>query len=157
MQKPDYFEILQRGLNLNQLNPETIKYLYQDDQQLYQKKDIPFIKDTLLKLGSGGLMSIQSKNPSRKRYEIPTQTVTSNYSTFKLSKVLSEDIQHVKEPEPDVIITPPRVEPVSNNESVLQETLQRIQSSPPQEPNLEYQHPQVRKLITMAPSELNCV
>lgn len=35
MQKPDYFEILQRGLNLNQLNPETIKYLYQDDQQLY--------------------------------------------------------------------------------------------------------------------------
>jgi hypothetical protein len=56
----DYMQLLQRAVDLNELTAETIRYLYRDDLSLFEKKDIPFIKDTLLKLGAGGLLQIQT-------------------------------------------------------------------------------------------------
>ena len=54
----NYLSVFQRGIDLNEANEETLKYLREDNNQLFSKKDIPFLKDTLMQLGS-------SKNSKR--------------------------------------------------------------------------------------------
>ena len=66
----DYMSCLHRGIDLNKLSEETLQYL-NNDKMLFKKEDIPFIKDSLLKMGQGGLMTITTKNPTQRKYTCP--------------------------------------------------------------------------------------
>jgi len=44
----DYLSVFQRGIDLNEPNEETLKYLLEDNNQLFSKRDLPFLKDTLM-------------------------------------------------------------------------------------------------------------
>ena len=118
---------MQRGVDLNVLSLDTMKYLYNDNNNLFQKKDIPFIQDTLLKLGSGGLMSIQSTNPTKKRFDLQEKIEALQIPKvhYKIEKgQYPNDLVHIienpppKEKEFDYPMTPQR-NPQSGDHTVL--------------------------------------
>jgi len=65
---PEILDLLKRSINLNELNEKSLSYLTSQNQSIFNKKDMQFIKDTFLTLGQGGMMSITSKNPTRRQY-----------------------------------------------------------------------------------------
>jgi len=62
-------------MNLKEsINAEAIDYLYFNDD-LFKRKDVKFIKNTILGLSRGELMTISNSNPTTKKYEHKDQPI----------------------------------------------------------------------------------
>ena len=59
-----------------------MNYLYSNDD-LFKKKDIEFIKGTLLGLSNGNMLTISSSNPKQTKYHMPEHLRQKNMITLK--------------------------------------------------------------------------